>query len=148
MSNIPWMDWMQSHLGAPEQTGAPATAFDAEIFSHTDFGSLNGIMEPGCAATACAALEETGFTSPHSAAAISFKDYGTPCDLQFGAIVVFEWDSGEHHVSFCESFDDMFVTCLGGNQDHMVTESTFYKKYIISVRWPIIQSLPVSAKTE
>jgi hypothetical protein len=133
----PWMTWMDAHMGQPEVTGGPATNFDNEIFSHTDFGSLNGIMEPGCAATACAALEENGFLSPHSAAAISFKDYGTPCELVFGCIVVFQWENGEHHVTFCESFDDIFVTCLGGNQSQEVKESTFYRQYIIATRWPV-----------
>jgi hypothetical protein len=145
MNDTPWMDWLTSHVGEVEQTGSLATEFDREIYSHTDFGSLKGIMEPGCAATACAALEETGFTSPHSAAAISFKDYGTPCDLSFGCIVVFEWENGENHVSFCNDLgdDDTIVICLGGNQAHEVKNSSFFRKFIIATRWPI-KSLPGS----
>lgn len=139
MSAAPWLDWMTSHIGEVEATGTPATDFDKEVFSHTDYGPLDdGLMQPGCAATACAALEETGFTSPHNAAAISFKDYGEACELKPGCVVVFQWSNGEHHVSFCkEILDDNYVSCLGGNQGHEVKVSTFSRSFIIATRYPV-----------
>lgn len=130
---------MRSHIGEIEKTGAPATPFGREVFSHTDYGPLkDGIMDEGCAATACAALEETGFKSPHSARAISFKNFGAPCELKPGCIVVFEWASGGHHISFCEHIvDNNYVACLGGNQSSSVKVSTFSRARIIATRWPV-----------
>lgn len=135
----PWMDWMRSHLGEPEYTGKPATPFDKEVFSHTSYGPLkDGIMQPGCAATAAAALEETGFKSPHNAAAISFVQFGSPCPLKPGCIMVFQWDTGEHHVSFCDHVvDGNLVAGLGGNQTHELRVSVFSRKYLIATRWPV-----------
>lgn len=136
-----WLSWMHSHIGEVEQTGAAATAFDKEVFSHTSYGNLNGIMEPGCAATACAALEETGFKSPHNAGAESFRNFGLPCELKPGAIVGFNWEgkpeASADHVTFCDHvINDKLVACLGGNQSHKVQISVFSKSAIAFVRWP------------
>lgn len=138
----PWMDWMRAHLGEVEQTGAAATAFDKEVFSHTSYGNLDGIMEPGCAATVSAALEESGYKSAHSAWADAYRIFGEACDLKPGAIVGFRWD-GEvskapvDHVTFCDHIvDGKYVACLGGNQGHKVQVSTFSRSCIAFVRWP------------
>jgi len=80
----PWMDWMRQHRGEIQQTGAKPTPFTEEIFQHTTFGALNGITPSSCAATVCAALELNGYSSTHSAAAVSYRSYGTSCTLQPG----------------------------------------------------------------
>ncbi len=139
--SAPWLNWLRSHIGEREQTGAPATDFDNEVFSHTNYGNLDGVMEPGCAATACAALEESGFKSPHNAAAESFRNYGTACELTPGCIVGFNWkgQKGIHcdHVTFCDHIiSDDLVACLGGNQGHQVKVSVFSRKFIDFTRWP------------
>lgn len=134
----PWLAWMKGHIGEIEQTGAAATDFDNEVFSHTSYGNLDGVMEAGCAATACAALEESGFKSPHNAAAASFINFGEKSDLVPGAIVVFQWESGDHHVTFCDHVIDVnLVACLGGNQSHQVKVSVFSRKYIVWTGYPI-----------
>lgn len=135
----PWLSWMRSHLGEKEMTGATPTPFDEEIFSHTNYGPLHGVMEPGCAATACAALEECGYKSTHNAAAQSFHNFGEACELKPGAIVGFNWSGGTHadHVTFCDHVvDGKYVACLGGNQSHEVRVSTFSKACVVFVRWP------------
>ncbi len=140
----PWMDWMRSHIGEPEVTGSKATPFDVMVFSHTSDDEVknSGVMASGCAATACAALELTGYKSPHSAAAISFAKYGTPCELKVGCIVVFQWlsgsDRGGHHVTFCERLNgNGTVDCLGGNQSHKLQISTFGIDSVLATRWPV-----------
>lgn len=137
----PWLAWMKSHIGESEQTGAKATDFDNEVFSHTSYGNLDGVMEPGCAATACAALEESGFKSPHNAAAESFRNFGIDSELKPGAIVGFNWSGikGRHanHVTFCDHIiSEELVACLGGNQGHEVKVSVFSRKFIDFVRFP------------
>jgi hypothetical protein len=132
-----WMNWLVSHLGEEQWTGKPASAFVKECFSHTNY-KLHGITEPSCAATACAALEHSGYKSPHSARAVSFKDYGVPHAVKPGAIIVFEWDSGDHHVTFCNRIiDEMHIECLGGNQHHHLQISTYNTRSILASRWPI-----------
>lgn len=133
----PWMDWMKSHLGEPMVTGSAPTAFDKEVFEHTHYGNLDGVMEPGCAATVCAALEETGFISTENAAAHSYADYGDACGLVPACIVVFQWSSGHYHVGFCHHIVDADrVAVLGGNQSRSLNVSTFSRKFIVATRWP------------
>lgn len=138
----PWLEWMRDHIGEIEETGSKATDFDNEVFSHTSYGNLDGIMEPGCAATACAALEETGFKSTHSAAAESFRNFGEPSALVPGAIVGFNWKGkkGVHadHVAFCDHvIDQNLVACLGGNQHSQVKVSIFSRAFIDFIRFPV-----------
>lgn len=136
----PWINWLRSHLGEPERTGTKPTAFNEEIFSHTTYGPLYGVMQPGCAATLCAALEETGYLSTDSALANSFKTYGTECELKPGCVVVFKWASGHYHVTCCDHIaSSTLVACIGGNQSHELRVSTFEKKYIVATRWPVKQ---------
>jgi plastocyanin len=145
----PWMDWLRSHLGEPEVTGGKPTAFDKEVFSHTSYGDLNGVMEPGCAATACAALEETGYKSTHDAWAASFAHYGAPCELKPGCVVLFQWASGGHHVTFCDHLVGTDkVACLGGNQSHAVKVSIFDRRFIAATRWPVPADRPQAPPAE
>jgi hypothetical protein len=145
----PWLAWMKSHIGEKEQTGGAPSAFDQEVFSHTSYGNLDGVMEPGCAATACAALEESGYKSPHNAAAESFREFGEECELKPGAVVGFNWEGekGVHcdHVTFCDHIvNDDLVACLGGNQGHEVKVSVFSRKFIDFVRFPVEKLPPVT----
>jgi len=134
----PWMDWMREHRGEVQQTGATPTAFTEEIFSHTNFGPLHGSTPESCAATVCAALEESGYRSTRSAAAMSYRSYGTPCELKPGCIVVYQWPSGGHHVDFCDAIlDSDTVRGLGGNQGHSLQDSNFLRKFIVATRWPV-----------
>lgn len=136
----PWLSWMRSHIGEPEVTGSRATEFDKMVFSHTsdDEVEKSGVMAAGCAATACAALELTGYKSPHSAAAISFANYGTRCELKVGCVAVFTWPDGHHHVSFCEKLNgDGTFDALGGNQGGSLKVSTFARTHLIACRWPV-----------
>jgi hypothetical protein len=145
----PWLNWMRDHLGQIEQTGGPATSFDREVFSHTSYGDLDGVMEAGCAATACAALEESGYKSPHNAAAESFRNFGVDSVLTPGAVVGFNWraEKGVHcdHVAFLDHIvGPDKIACIGGNQGHQVNVAVFSTKFIDFVRFPIerLDALP------
>jgi hypothetical protein len=145
-SAAPWMDWMRSHLGQIQQTGARPTPFTEEIFRHTDYGPLHCSTPESCAATACAALEETGYKSSRSAAAISFRYYGLPSELKPGCVVVYRWPNGHHHVNFCDRvLDSESLVGLGGNQSHELGDNTFLRKYVIATRWPVRVDATVSA---
>jgi hypothetical protein len=150
----PWLAWMKSHIGEVEQTGGKASDFDNEVFSHTSYGNLDGVMEAGCAATACAALEESGFKSPHNAAAESFRNFGKDSPLVPGAIVGFNWAGlkGVHcdHVTFLDHIiSPDLIACLGGNQSHQVKVSVFSSKFIDFIRYPVdrLDALPIKTPT-
>jgi kumamolisin len=147
MSATPWMDWMRQHRGEIQQTGAKPTPFTEEIFKHTTFGALNGVTPPSCAATVCAALEETGYVSTRSAAASSYLTYGAACGLQPGCVVVFRWPAGDYHVDFCdEVVNSETVRGLGGNQGHRLQDSDYSSKYIVATRWPAKASMAARTK--
>ena len=139
---MPWMAWLKSHQGEPFATGETPTAFNRMCFSHTDC-PLGSKMLAGCAAGACAALELTGYKSPHNAAAISFKNYGTACELKPGCLVLIEHQTGGHHITFCDhivSKVPLVVACLGANQSHRLQLSEYIFKStgdkILATRWP------------
>lgn len=134
----PWMVWARMHLNEPFVTGKTPTDFDIEVFSHTNYGKLDGVMQPGCAALVCAALEETDYKSNKSARAKDGMTYGTECELKPGCIIVFMWSPGEYHQAFCDHIiDSSQVAALGGNQSHELNVSVFSRKYIVATRWPV-----------
>ena len=118
-ATAPWMNWMLKHLNEIQQTGSKPTPFTVEVFNHTTYPPLGNYTPESCAATVCAALEETDYASTHNASAASYATYGTPCELKPGCIVVFSWPDGGHHVNFCHDIiDDNTFRGLGGNQSH------------------------------
>lgn len=135
---MPWLDYMKTHIGEHEFYGPDNNnPFILALFTHTSYKALTD-ETPWCAAAACTALEETGFQSPHRADAISFKEYGTPCELTPGCIVVLEREDGGHHVTFCNNVIDPYLFAgLGGNQSDMIKYSAFRRDKIIATRWPI-----------
>jgi hypothetical protein len=135
---MPWMDWMRAHRGEIQQTGAKPTPFTEEIFNHTDYGPLHGYTPASCAATVSAALELTGYKSTHNAAAVYYRDYGVPCELKPGCIVVYQWPNKDHHVDFCDVIIDAeTVRGLGGNQGSQLKDSDYSRRYIVATRWPV-----------
>ena len=144
MDNLPWLQWMIDHIGEAEVTGQPPTDFDRMVFSHTNYGDLGHTMEASCAATMCAALELTGYKSPHSARALDFSDYGMQSELVPGAVCVFDFGGGDHHVSILEALGGAITACpdgygvfCGGNQYHALKRCTFKLSSIIHTRWPV-----------
>lgn len=135
MQGSEWLDWLLKHEGEPEFTGSEPTPFVIECFKHTSYGDLKGSTPSSCAATLCAALEESGYASPHRADAVSFAKYGSSTALRVGSICVFQWPSGEHHVSCC--LDPKKHLFLGGNQGHMLQRAVYDPKYIIATRRPV-----------
>lgn len=133
----PWLDWMLKHQGEKTQTGAKPTPFIEEIFSHTTYGPLKGVTPSSCAAGICTALEENDFKSTKSAAAHSYVDYGTKCEVRTGAILVFEFDPGHFHVTLALKVEGKKVVCVGANQSHFIQQSTYELKYLVASRWPV-----------
>jgi uncharacterized protein (TIGR02594 family) len=134
--NTPWLAKALSYLGEAEVPGNKDNQFILDCFKHTTYPATHDEV-PWCAAFVCRVLEESGYKSTKSAAAISYADYGTPCELKPGAIVVFRWASGGHHVSICNTAGALSVNCCGGNQSDQVRYSDYAKIFIVATRWPV-----------
>ncbi len=138
----PWMTWINKHIGETEIPGIASNPFIVECFDHTTLaGTPLALLDETawCAALACAALEKTGFESPHSAAAAEFDNYGIECQLKYGAIMTFkrEGGSGRHVTFFSGEEDDRLLRGTGGNQGNSLKPSLFSRAQLVSVRWPI-----------
>lgn len=130
------LELAKSYLGQHEILGHKDNQFILDCFKNTGYRAAHDEV-PWCAAFVCRVLEECGFISTKSAAAVSYLNYGHPSSLEPGAILVFKWASGGHHVTFCHHIVDKdYVACLGGNQSDMVKISVFPRKYIQEVRIP------------
>lgn len=139
VDETPWLTWLRANIGEAEVTGQPMTDFDKMVFGHTNCPTPGNVELPACAATLCAALELSGYKSTHSAAAVSYRDYGLQSQLKRGAIVVFRWADGSNHVSVVDQdfpYGQMIV-CTGGNQGHKVCSAGLPQSNIIATRWPV-----------
>ncbi len=136
MSVTPWLDLAAKYLGEHEVAGKADNQFILDCFKHTGYKASHDEV-PWCAAFVSRVLEESGYKSSHSARAADYAGFGEKSELKPGAIVVFKWASGGHHVSLCHHVvDGHLVACLGGNQSDSVKISVFNQKYIAAVRWP------------
>lgn len=133
-----WLRLARSYIGQKEILGSRDNQFITDCFSFTSY-PMEGIHDeiPWCAAFVCRCLAEAGYKHTHNAAAVSYSSYGNKSELVPGAIIVFKWASGGHHVTFLDSVNGDYVNCCGGNQSNEVKVSTYSKKYIESVRWPV-----------
>jgi flagellar protein FlgJ len=126
----PWMSYAEQEIGVVEPESA-------KYFSATDYDGPKGYA-PYCAAFANWCLEKAGVKGTGHANAISFANWGVEVpEHTHGAIVVFEWDNGHHHVSFYAG-DGEF---LGGNQTraHEVCREHISFDYAIAWRMPQIR---------
>lgn len=133
-----WLTIARKEKGVHETPGPKATARIVEYDSATTLKATSDEV-PWCAAFVSWCLEQAGIKSTRSAAAMSYADYGedlgnTP---KLGCIVVFEWDSGGHHVAFyVGAASDEYINCLGGNQHDAVNITSFPVANVLSYRWP------------
>ncbi len=135
----PWLDIAKKYLGQAEITGRRDNQFILDCFKFTGYKADHDEV-PWCAAFVCRILAESKYKHTHSAAAVSFagNEFGHPHTLVPGAVVVFRWASGQHHVSICHHVvDSQYVACIGGNQSDMVKISVFPRSAIMATRWPV-----------
>jgi uncharacterized protein (TIGR02594 family) len=140
VATVPWLTWAKSKIGVHE---IPGPGDNPEIDSWFKFTTLDKAdwhdATPWCSVFVNAAFGLTGFKGTGSAAAISWAKWGHEVEYDEalpGDVVVFEWDSGGHHVALLETKDDNRVKVLGGNQGSAgeVSERWFSKNDVINVR--------------
>ncbi len=124
-----WLKEMKAHIGPVR----------GEYYDYCD-------AQPGDAWCACGLnfmLEgKCGIKGTGSAAALSFKTWGTPVkEYKKGAIICFVWPHeapGHGHVSILNDWneDEGWVGCIGANQSDSIKRSVYDMDYIVAMRWP------------
>jgi len=138
MTNSPWFDQALKYLGQAEDPAHHHNQFILDCFSYTSYKAASDSVA-WCSAFVNRVLAESAFKGTGSAAAVSFADpgYGEACELKQGAILVFQWSNGHHHVGLCHHVvNDDYVAVLGGNQHDRVQISVFPRKCLIAIKWP------------
>ena len=134
LDKTPWMDVARKEIGVEEPDSL-------KYFDATDYDDPGG-RTPYCAAFANWCLKQVGIKGSGHADAVSFAKWGKDVsdDMPVGAVVVFRWSTGQHHVSFFSGpgqyeGEGMF---LGGNQtsEHEVCEESLPLGRAIAWRWP------------
>src|SRR5690606_13431972 len=99
---------------------------------------------PWCGGFIAWCLNEAGLPYPKNfPAAASFRDYGTECLPQLGAIGVKSRKGGNHvFIIVGETADKRYFKALGGNQSDAVNIMDILKSDVTAVRWP--PSVPLS----
>lgn len=146
ISATPWMDWIAKHEGEHEVSGSKDNAFIMSLYKYANYPTEHDEV-PWCAALVNAALKLNGYKGSNSAAAKSFDNYGTPCELKFGAIVTIRHHSGGRHVTFFYGWENEAqhkAICFGGNQSNALRKTVYDlsgNRYgndeVVASRWPV-----------
>lgn len=133
----PWMKIAEQELGTAEDPTNKSNPKILRYAASLKYPMRDDSSDKWCAMFAAYCLEQSGFMHSKSAAAISYMPFGIECEPIYGAIAVFEWSSGFHHVAFVDGVEGELLRCLGGNQGpDKVCYKVFDKKYLIACRWP------------
>lgn len=139
---MPWMKIAIGELGQKEIPGPKDNPRIKEYQKVTgnDISSYSDEV-PWCASFVSWCLEQAGVKSTKNGMAMSYYGWGkdVKADPPYGAIVVWQWSSGGHHVSFFEGWSDSEkrnVKEIGGNQSDAVTRNEYASRYIIAMRMP------------
>lgn len=149
--DVPWMTWMEQRIGMNESDNDKELA---ECWKYTTYTpgqkaqTVRGRDFAWCAAIVCQALEVNGYKSTKSAAASSYRAYGTPCEFKYGAIISMRHATGSNHVTFFAGWADeakKIAKCLGGNQSNSIKVSHYnlsgnkndHDEVMGGPRWPI-----------
>lgn len=137
METIPWLEKAREYKGQHELKGpGQNNQFIIDCFKFTTYQATTD-ETPWCSAFMNRIMAACNMKGTNSAAAKSWCDYGSPCELKPGAIVVFQWEDGGHHVSMVDHLvNDEVVACIGGNQGDQVSVVNFKTSRIITIHWP------------
>ena len=143
----PWVAQARTKLGDKEIPGSKNNPWIVSNWQRLGAKWFNDDETPWCGNFAAWALDAAGLTYPKEfPRAASFKDYGTACAAQLGAIGV-KARVGGNHVFFIvgQTPDRMFYKALGGNQGDMVSIIDIKKVDVDAIRWPAGVNVPKDA---
>lgn len=111
---------------------------EAWLVNHTRFPpeQINA-KTAWCGAFVSAMLEQSGYKSPHSAAAAKYMDIGKACPIDtLYSVLVLRRGTTQFHVAFNAGFAGDQVMLLGGNQSNKVCIKLDSQSKILSARLP------------
>jgi uncharacterized protein (TIGR02594 family) len=137
-TGLPWLEAAKSKIGQKEIPGPRHNNWIAAGWAKLGAGWFKDDETPWCGFFVAWALQQAGLTYPKNfPAAASFRDYGTACRPQVGAIAV-KTRKGGNHVFFIvgETPDKRYFKALGGNQSNEVSIVDILKTSVDAIRWP------------
>jgi uncharacterized protein (TIGR02594 family) len=142
-----WITAARSKIGQAEVPGPKHNSWISQGWAKLGAAWYNDDETPWCGFFVAWALKEAGLSYPKNfPAAASFRDYGTACAAQVGAIGV-KARKGGNHVFFIvgQTPDKMYYKALGGNQSNAVNIMDILKTDVDAIRWPAGVSVPATA---
>ncbi|WP_419897448.1 NlpC/P60 family protein [Roseomonas sp. USHLN139] len=145
--SAPWMAIAEDELGVTEIPGRRHNPRIIEYHMTTGLQAQSDEVA-WCASFVNWVMRQAGYSGTNSAAAKSWKGYGSACGPRYGAITVLRrrrsghdaatGSSSGYHVGFMTQQSAGRITLLGGNQGNMVKLSNFnLASYDIEAqRWP------------
>jgi uncharacterized protein (TIGR02594 family) len=141
-----WMQTAENELGVKEIVGSGHNPRVLEY--HATTGGFKTDEVPWCASFVNWVMKTSGNGGTGSAAAMSWKNYGTDAGRPgYGAIAVFSYGGGKGHVGFVVGKQGNKVLILGGNQSNMVKISSFGTSKIVAYVYPSGYDVPEAAFT-
>lgn len=150
----PWVAQARTKIGEREIPGSKHNPWIVSNWQRLGARWFNDDETPWCGNFMAWALDAAGLTYPKDfPRAASFKDYGTACAAQLGAIGVKARKGGNHvFIIVGQTPDRMFYKALGGNQSDMVSITDIRKTDVDDIRWPAgvpvpsVPNLPILPK--
>ena len=142
-ANIPeWLRIAEKERGTMEIVGPGE--HNPRILDYHSATSLKATDDetPWCSAFVCWVMEQAGYRSTRSAAALSWLRWGKVLPgPQVGAIVVFRrGNAWQGHAGFIYNHsDDELIAVLGGNQSNRVNVTPYKRSKVAGYRWPRLE---------
>jgi uncharacterized protein (TIGR02594 family) len=140
--SAPWFKIANQELdsGVKEIPGQQDNPRIVEYHSTTTLKATDD-ETPWCSSFVNWCLWKAGIKGTRDARAISWLDWGKevrPQNIRPGDVVVFEWDSGGHHVAFFKAQSPAAgkMVVIGGNQGNRVSEATYPWSSVMGIRSP------------
>jgi uncharacterized protein (TIGR02594 family) len=140
----PWFNIALQELarGVKEIPGAQDNQRIVEYHSTTTLKATDD-ETPWCSSFVNYCMWKAGIKGTRDARAISWLDWGkevpiaTKSEVRPGDVVIFEWDSGSHHVAlFKANAANNKMIVVGGNQGDRVSEATYPWSNVMGIRRP------------
>lgn len=140
MSEPAWMDAARAKIGVREVAGSGNSSIImgwAKRVGGAVLGMAYGADSiPWCGLFVAECMVEAGLKPPSIAVrAKAWATWGDECDLQKGAVLVFQRDGGGH-VGFYAGETATTFLVLGGNQGDAVSLAHIAKNRCVAIRWP------------
>jgi len=141
-----WVTAARSKIGEKEIPGSKNNPWIVSNWQRLGAKWFNDDETPWCGNFVAWALDAAGRPYPKEfPRAASFKNYGTACAAQVGAIGVKARVGGNHvFIIVGQTPDKMYYKALGGNQGNAVNIMDIKKVDVDAIRWPTGAPIPAT----